>query len=86
MVTAEREGAGYRVPSTTTGTRTDTLIRDIPQAIQVVPEQVIEDQQVTRLEEALSNVSSVIFNGTVGGRGSEFSIRGFEDSLSCEMG
>jgi len=46
VVTAKREGAGYRVPSTTTGTRTDTPIRDIPQAIQVVPEQVIEDQQV----------------------------------------
>jgi len=59
---------------------TDTPIRDIPASLQVVPEQVIEDQQVIRLEEALCNVSGVTFNGDVGGRGREFNIRGFEDA------
>jgi len=34
-------------------------LRDVPQSIQVVPEQVLEDQQVTRLEEALRNVSRI---------------------------
>lgn len=79
LVTGERE-TGYSVPNASTATRTDTPLRDIPQSIQVIPQQVIEDQQVIRLEEALRNTSGVTFSGTVGGRGSEFSIRGFEDA------
>ena len=71
---------GYSVPDTSTATRTDTPLRDIPASIQVVPEQVLEDQQVIRLEEALRNVSGVTFSGDVGGRGREFNIRGFEDA------
>ncbi|HAX85137.1 MAG TPA: TonB-dependent siderophore receptor [Cyanobacteria bacterium UBA11370] len=58
VITAEPEG-GYRVPEATSATRTDTPIRDIPQSIQVVPEQVLEDRQVQRVEEALENVSGV---------------------------
>ncbi len=80
VVTGEQEEEGYRVPDASTATRTDTPLRDIPQSIQVVPEQVIEDQQVTELEEALRNVSGVTYNGDVGGRGDEFSIRGFENA------
>lgn len=59
VVTGEQE-SGYRVPNATTGTRTDTPIRDIPQSIQVVPEQVLKDQQVTRVGNALQNVSGVV--------------------------
>ena len=36
----------YYVPDATTATRTNTPIRDIPQAVQVIPEQVIGDQGV----------------------------------------
>jgi len=79
VVTGEQE-TGYSAPDATTATRTDTPIRDIPASLQVVPEQVIEDQQVIRLEEALRNVSGVTFSGDVGGRGREFNIRGFEDA------
>jgi iron complex outermembrane recepter protein len=75
----EREG-GYQVPTATSATRTDTPLRDIPQSIQVIPEQVIEEQQVTQLDEALRNVSGVTFGGDLGGRGDQFSIRGFEDA------
>jgi iron complex outermembrane receptor protein len=80
VVTGEQEEEGYRVPDASTATRTDTPIRDIPQSIQVIPEQVIEEQQVTQLDEALRNVSGVTFGGDVGGRGDQFSIRGFEDA------
>jgi iron complex outermembrane receptor protein len=79
VVTGEQE-QGYRVPNATSATRTDTPIRDIPQSIQVIPEQVIEEQQVIQLEEALRNVSGVTFGGDVGGRGDQFSIRGFENA------
>lgn len=80
VVTGEQEEEGYRVPDASTATRTDTPIRDIPQSIQVIPEQVIKEQQVTQLDEALRNVSGVTFGGDVDGRGDQFSIRGFEDA------
>lgn len=45
LVTGEQD-SGYSVPDATTGTRTDTPIRDIPQSIQVIPREVIQDRQV----------------------------------------
>jgi len=80
VVTAEREAEGYRVPNATTGTRTNTPLRDIPLSIQVVPEEVIEDRNVTELGDALETVGGVV---SAGGRGTsvfgpDFLIRGFE--------
>ncbi|MEH1843092.1 MAG: TonB-dependent receptor [Nostoc sp.] len=57
VVTGEQDG--YRVPDASSATKTDTPLRDIPQSIQVVPQQVLEDQQVTTLSEALRNVPGV---------------------------
>lgn len=76
VVTGEQDG--YRVRNSSTGTKTDTALRDIPQSIQVVPRQVLEDQNVTRLEEAIRNVPGV--NTTFPpnfSNGSFFAIRGF---------
>jgi iron complex outermembrane recepter protein len=58
VVTGEQE-EGYRVPNATTATKTDALIRDVPQSIQVVPREVLEDQQVTQITDALRNVSGI---------------------------
>ncbi len=80
LVTGEQDG--YRVPNATTGTKTDTPLRDIPQSIQVVPRQVIKDQKATNLIDALRNVSGV----SIGATGSltsfpdQFRIRGFDAS------
>ncbi|MGG6266584.1 TonB-dependent siderophore receptor [Leptolyngbya sp. AN03gr2] len=77
-VTGEGEG-GYRVPNASTATRTDTPIRDIPQSIQVVPQEVLRDQQVTTLNDALKNVSGA--TQTAPGyynQFASFTIRGFE--------
>src|SRR5689334_7905727 len=41
--------AGYRASRTGTATRTDTPLRDVPQSIQVVPREVLVDQQDIRL-------------------------------------
>jgi iron complex outermembrane receptor protein len=60
VVTAEREQQGYLVPNTSVGTRTDTPLRDIPASIQIVPKQVLEEQQVDSLNEALKNVPGTI--------------------------
>ncbi len=52
-VTAEAERAegpvqGYRANRTASATRTDTRIEDIPQAISVVPRQVLDDLDSAR--------------------------------------
>ncbi|MFW9261423.1 TonB-dependent siderophore receptor [Nostoc sp. CALU 546] len=75
VVTGEEDG--YSVTNTTTGTKTDTPLRDIPQSIQVVPQEVLRDQQVTRLDDALRNVAGVnqSFNF---GPFTFYSIRGFD--------
>ena len=79
VATGEQEPeAGYRVPNATSATRTDTPIRDIPQSIQVVPQQVLEDQQVQRVEDALENVSGVQQTVSSLNVATSFLIRGFE--------
>jgi iron complex outermembrane receptor protein len=77
VVTGEQDS--YRVPDTSVGTRTDTPLRDIPQSINVVPRQVIQDTQARSITEALENVPGVVSQGS-GSTGSRdfFTIRGFE--------
>ncbi|MDV3351194.1 TonB-dependent siderophore receptor [Leptothoe sp. LEGE 181152] len=74
-------GAGedrYFTPDASTATRTDTPLRDIPNSIQVIPRQVIEDQQAIGIEEVLENAAGVSSLSDVGGRGLQFAIRGFD--------
>ena len=75
VVTGEQDG--YRVPDASTATRTDTPLRDIPQSIQVIPQQVIKDQQITRIGDATRNVSGVTQQGGYGGSTDNYNIRGF---------
>ena len=82
VVTGEQDG--YRVPDASTATRTDTLIRDIPASIQVIPQQVLKDQQITQVREAVSNVSGIT-PGSAGSQttfGENFIFRGFADSFA----
>lgn len=77
VVTGEQE-EGYQADEATTATRTDTPLREIPQSIQVIPRQVLEDQQVIQLEEAVRNVSGVTSGNTFAGtQDGGFVIRGF---------
>ncbi|MHC5719670.1 MAG: AMIN domain-containing protein, partial [Nostoc sp.] len=64
VVTGEQDG--YSVPDSTTATKTDTPQRDIPQSIQVIPQQVIKDQQITRISDVARNVSGVSLEGSYG--------------------
>jgi len=80
VVTQTQTGERYLVPNATTGTRTDTPLRDIPQSVQVIPRQVFQDQQVIRLDDALRNVSGVSFNGVDAGRSILFGLRGFDQA------
>ncbi|WP_341530424.1 TonB-dependent siderophore receptor [Nostoc sp. UHCC 0302] len=79
VVTGDRDD-DYNALNATTGTRTDTPLRDIPQSIQVIPRRVIEDQQVIRLDEALNNISNVIAGGFDTSSEARYTIRGFDDA------
>ncbi|ASC72647.1 TonB-dependent siderophore receptor [Halomicronema hongdechloris C2206] len=78
VVTGE-EGSRYVGPNATTGTRTDTPLRDIPQSIQVIPQEVLEDQQATDLDGALRNISGVTLSRSNDPTGQRFILRGFEN-------
>jgi len=85
VVTGEQE-TGYSVPNATSATRTDTPLRDIPQSIQVVPQQVLEEQQVTRIGDAARNVSGVTPKPGYAGATDNYTIRGFEASNNLRNG
>jgi len=49
----------YVIPNATAGTKTDTPVMETPLNIQVISKQVLKDQQVITLDQALQNVSGV---------------------------
>ena len=69
---------GYKASRSATATKTDTPIIDVPQSIQVVPREVIEDQKATSLADVAKNVSGVQASGTFGNRAEALRVRGFE--------
>ncbi|WP_292755562.1 TonB-dependent siderophore receptor [Nostoc sp. NMS4] len=75
-VTGEKDG--YRVQDSSTATKIDVPLRDIPASVQVVPKEVIQDRQVVKLNELADNVSGVRRQETYGGLASQgYFIRGF---------
>ncbi len=80
-VTAPYEKSEYRVPGASTATKTDTPLMETPLNIQVVPQQVLLDQQVISIDQALKNVSGVtVSSGGNNGFGNAFgtvTMRGF---------
>jgi len=64
----------YNRTNATTATKTDTPIMQTPVSVKVVPQQVLKDQQVITVDQALRNVSGVVSGA--GGTGTFF-IRGF---------
>ncbi|MBW4550371.1 MAG: TonB-dependent siderophore receptor [Aphanocapsa sp. GSE-SYN-MK-11-07L] len=86
VVTGEGEGS-YFMPDTSTATKTDTPIRDIPASIQIVPQQVLRDRNVRNLTQAVETVSGVVDSGDLGGSSaSSRTIRGFEQSGNFRNG
>jgi iron complex outermembrane recepter protein len=78
VVTGEQE-EGYNPSDTSVGTRTDTPLRDIPQSIQVIPQEVLRDQNANNLTEALRNASGVAITLPSENQARPgFAIRGFE--------
>jgi len=69
---------GYRATRSATATRTDTPIEDIPQAISVVPKEVLDDLGSSRMERALDFAGGVTRGNNFGGlQVSSYNLRGF---------
>jgi iron complex outermembrane receptor protein len=72
---------GYRATRSASATKTDTAIRDIPQAISVVPASVFKDLGSTSIERALDFAGGVSKQNNFGGLTLyEYSVRGFTTS------
>lgn len=72
------DDAEYKVDRLSTTKYTQPLL-DVPQTVQVIPEELIEDQGATTLRDALRNVSGISIQAGEGGdpAGDNLSIRGF---------
>ena len=89
VVTGEQE-TGYNVPNTSTATRTDTPLREIPQSIQVIPQEVLRDQRADLSTALLNAPSTRNFAPTnfdslrlqVRGFFTRVTVNGFKDSLN----
>jgi len=78
-----RKERSYRAKGTFSGTKTETDLRDIPQAISYVTKEVIEDQQAFKTLDLIKNVSGV---NAFSYYDNDFVIRGFRSSNSLING
>jgi iron complex outermembrane recepter protein len=85
VVTATSTDVGYQAYDAAVA-KIDIPIFHLPISIQVVPREVLDDQQVIRLEDALKNVSGVYqaFNNGFGE--TDFGLRGFRQLVVYEDG
>ena len=86
IIATDKAEDSYYVGNTSTATRTDIPLRDLPQSVQIIPQQVIEDRQATSLEEITTTSSGVTFSGDNLGRGANFAIRGFNNAAILRDG
>lgn len=76
-VTASRElEPSYHAPTAVTGTKIEAPLRDIPQTINVVPQQVLRDQAAASMEDVMRTVPGVGLSHGDGQR-DQVTIRGF---------
>ena len=76
-VTAPPENA-YKSDAATVGSKIEMPIREIPQSVSVVKEELIESQNAFSLRDALKNVSGLTIAAGEGGRtGDSVTLRGF---------
>jgi catecholate siderophore receptor len=76
--TAEHVDVAGRAPVTIVSPKFTEPLRDIPQSIDVVPSELLADQGVTTLRDAVRNVAGIsIAAGEGGAQGDNLTIRGF---------
>jgi iron complex outermembrane recepter protein len=74
-------GSEYAVTETRSGTKTDLSLNEVPQAITIVNRQIMDAQNVVKLDDALKNVAGVMPGGYYDGW-DYYRIRGFDASFN----
>ncbi len=82
-VVADKAPQSYHATSSSGATRTDTPLREVPQAVRIVTAQQIEDLGALRLADTVDFVSGITRLNDFGGTWDNFGIRGFS---STDMG
>lgn len=80
QVTVSADKESYRAPETTSVLRSDLPLMDTPQAVNIVPEQVLRDQRARNLDDALNNISGITQGNTLAGTMDAVMKRGFGDN------
>ncbi|VVO00895.1 TonB-dependent siderophore receptor [Pseudomonas fluorescens] len=70
----------YQPPPSSSVMRSQALLLEIPQTVNVIPAQVIRDQAPRNLDDALANVSGITQGNTLGGTQDSVMTRGFGDN------
>jgi len=77
-VSAESQAdVGYQPIYASPALRTDAPLRDIPQSVNVITQEVLHDQNARSLEDVLGNVSGITQTNTLGNTQDAFIRRGF---------
>lgn len=88
---AQGEASGYKVERTSSATRTDTPLIDVPQAVTVIPRAVIEDQAMSSMSDVVKytpgitmvqgegNRDQAVFRGI--GSNADFFVDGIRDDI-----
>ncbi|WP_445368560.1 TonB-dependent receptor [Methylomonas sp. BW4-1] len=77
----EKQAIRFKADTSTTGSKTEMALRDIPQSVSVVKKELIESQNAFNLRDALRNVSGLTIAAGEGGRtGDSITLRGFAAS------
>ncbi|WP_186425713.1 TonB-dependent siderophore receptor [Cupriavidus metallidurans] len=79
-VTVSADAESYRAPPTTSVLRSDVPLLDTPQAVNVVPAQVMADQRPRNLDDAVNNISGITQGNTLAGTMDAVMKRGFGDN------
>jgi outer membrane receptor for monomeric catechols len=83
-VTAEKSSS-YRVTSSTTATRTNTALIDIPQTVDIVTKEFWRDISATSFDESFKYVANVYVRNRHAGSGDGVNLRGFETNGSIAV-
>lgn len=76
---AEITVRGYKATNSTTATKTDTPLMETPVSVQIISREIMNDQQVLSIKDAVKNISGVYTrSGPDGNTMDGFNIRGFD--------
>lgn len=77
QVVVEGQRQHYRSLSVTGATKTDTLLKDLPQSVRVLTSELLSDAGVSTLAGALDLASSISRQSNLGGLWDSYAMRGF---------